>query len=56
MACQLVEYARGAAPDDPDVAASYRQLYLTRRKAESSLMAKGIYADAAQRGGIRTGH
>ena len=56
MACQLVEYARGAAPDDPDVAASYRELYLTRRKAESSLMAKGIYADAAQRGGIRTGH
>ena len=49
LACQLIEYARGAAPDDSSVAAAYRDIYLGRRKAESSLMSKGIYADAARR-------
>jgi alkyl sulfatase BDS1-like metallo-beta-lactamase superfamily hydrolase len=50
LGCQLVEYAFAAAPDDRTVKAAVVQLYRTRRKHERSLMAKGIYDDAAARG------
>jgi alkyl sulfatase BDS1-like metallo-beta-lactamase superfamily hydrolase len=49
LACQLIEFALGAASDDGAVVSAYRDIYLARRKAESSLMAKGIFADAARR-------
>jgi alkyl sulfatase BDS1-like metallo-beta-lactamase superfamily hydrolase len=52
LACQLIEYARTAALDDGSVATAYRDIYLARRKAESSLMAKGIYADAARQANL----
>ena len=48
LACQLVEWASAAAPDDPDVHARRRRIYEQRRTAETSLMSKGIYAGAAR--------
>ena len=48
LACQLVEWASAAAPDDPDVHARRRRIYEQRRTAETSLMSKGIYASAAR--------
>ena len=47
LACQLVELAVQAAPDDRDAHHARYEIYLARRKAESSLMAKGIYGTAA---------
>jgi alkyl sulfatase BDS1-like metallo-beta-lactamase superfamily hydrolase len=47
LACQLVELAVQAAPDDRDAHRARYEIYLARRKAESSLMAKGIYGAAA---------
>jgi alkyl sulfatase BDS1-like metallo-beta-lactamase superfamily hydrolase len=47
LACQLVELAVQAAPDDRDAHKARYEIYLARRKAESSLMAKGIYGAAA---------
>ena len=46
MACQLIEYAAAAAPDDATVHTARAEIYAARRKAESSLMAKGIFAAA----------
>ncbi|HXH59268.1 alkyl sulfatase dimerization domain-containing protein [Iamia sp.] len=48
LACQLVEWAGDAAPDDRDIHAVRQQLYERRRTAETSLMAKGIFAAAAR--------
>ncbi len=48
LACQLVEWASAAAPDDPEIHAVRHRIYMQRRKAESSLMSKGIYAAAAR--------
>ncbi|MCB0969171.1 MAG: MBL fold metallo-hydrolase [Ilumatobacter sp.] len=48
LACHLADFAGWAAPDDPDVHAARAEIYLTRRKLESSLMSKGIFAAAAR--------
>jgi alkyl sulfatase BDS1-like metallo-beta-lactamase superfamily hydrolase len=48
LACHLVEWAARAAPDDGEIAALRSSVYARRAEAESSLMAKGIYTDAAR--------
>jgi len=48
LACHLADLAGWAAPDDPDVHAARAAIYLARRKAEPSLMSKGIFAAAAR--------
>jgi alkyl sulfatase BDS1-like metallo-beta-lactamase superfamily hydrolase len=47
IACHLVELAVQAAPSDPSVHATRAAVYEQRRKAESSLMAKGLFRAAA---------
>jgi len=47
LACELVEMAGHAAPNDPAVHAARAEVYQKRRDAELSLMAKGIFAAAA---------
>jgi alkyl sulfatase BDS1-like metallo-beta-lactamase superfamily hydrolase len=48
LACHLADFAGWAAPDDPDVHKGRAEIYETRRKTESSLMAKGIFRGAAR--------
>ncbi len=48
VACELVEMAALAAPDDLSVQAARARIYQARRKSESSLMAKGIYGSEAR--------
>ncbi len=48
LACHLVEFAAQAAPGDAGVHAARAAVYRARRKAELSLMAKGIYRSAAE--------
>lgn len=48
LACHLADFAGWAAPDDPEVHEARAAIYLTRRKHESSLMSKGIFAAAAR--------
>ncbi|MEQ8435973.1 MAG: alkyl sulfatase dimerization domain-containing protein [Ilumatobacter fluminis] len=48
LASHLADFAGWAAPDDPDVHAKRAEIYLRRRKVESSLMSKGIFAAAAR--------
>ncbi len=48
LACQLVELAAQAAPDSTEAHGARAEIYDQRRKAESSLMAKGIYGYAAR--------
>jgi alkyl sulfatase BDS1-like metallo-beta-lactamase superfamily hydrolase len=48
LACHLADLAGWAAPDDPGVHAARAVVYRVRRAAESSLMAKGIFAGAAR--------
>ena len=48
LASHLADFAGWAAPDDPDVHARRAEIYLRRRKVESSLMSKGIFAAAAR--------
>jgi alkyl sulfatase BDS1-like metallo-beta-lactamase superfamily hydrolase len=47
LAAQLAEWAAAAAPDDPDVSAARRAVYEARTAAEHSLMARGVFAWAA---------
>jgi alkyl sulfatase BDS1-like metallo-beta-lactamase superfamily hydrolase len=47
VACHLIEIAVQAAPDDRDAHAARADIYRRRRKAETSLMAKGIFGAAA---------
>ncbi|MGF1466439.1 MAG: alkyl sulfatase dimerization domain-containing protein [Sandaracinaceae bacterium] len=47
LACELVELAAQAAPEDPAVHAARAEVYRTRRDGELSLMAKGVFAEAA---------
>lgn len=47
LACQLVELAAAAAPDDGDVHRARATIYAARRDAELSLMAKGVFGAAA---------
>src|SRR6056297_180536 len=55
LACHLADFAGWAAPDDPEVHAKRAEIYLRRRKLESSLMAKGIFAGAARESDAVTG-
>lgn len=48
LACQLVEWAGRAAPEDPEVHRIRIAVYQQRRKAAPSLMAKGIYSSAVR--------
>jgi len=48
LACHLAEMAGLAAPEDHAVQTLRAEVYERRRKAESSLMAKGIYASAVR--------
>lgn len=48
LACHLADLAGWAAPDDPAVHGARAAIYLQRRKHESSLMSKGIFAAAAR--------
>ncbi|MEI6497603.1 MAG: alkyl sulfatase dimerization domain-containing protein [Actinomycetota bacterium] len=48
LACHFADMAGWAAPDDPTIHAGRAAVYLVRRKAEPSLMAKGIFAAAAR--------
>ena len=48
LACQLVEWAVAADPDDGAVHEARAEIYRRRRRAESSLMAKGIYGWASR--------
>jgi alkyl sulfatase BDS1-like metallo-beta-lactamase superfamily hydrolase len=48
LACHLVELAVQAAPDDGEAHEARAEVYARRRSAESSLMAKGIFAGAAR--------
>jgi alkyl sulfatase BDS1-like metallo-beta-lactamase superfamily hydrolase len=48
LACHLADLAGWAAPDDVGVHTSRALVYRARRAAESSLMAKGIFAGAAR--------
>lgn len=48
LACHLADLAGWAAPDDAGLHAQRALVYRARRQAESSLMAKGIFAGAAR--------
>ena len=48
LACHLVDLAGWAAPDDPGIHGVRAAVYRARRQAETSLMAKGIFAGAAR--------
>jgi alkyl sulfatase BDS1-like metallo-beta-lactamase superfamily hydrolase len=48
LACQLVELATQAEPESPALHATRAEVYEQRRKAELSLMARGIYGHAAR--------
>ncbi len=47
LACQLVEWAARADPENAEVHAARAAVYDQRRGAEQSLMARGIYGSAA---------
>ena len=49
LACQLVEWALRAAPGDAGVAGARRKIYRARSEAETSLMARAIFRDAAEK-------
>jgi glyoxylase-like metal-dependent hydrolase (beta-lactamase superfamily II) len=51
LACQLIEWAWQASPDDGAVNAARIEIYKRRAAAESSLMAKSIYLGAARESG-----
>ncbi|MFM8388873.1 MAG: alkyl sulfatase dimerization domain-containing protein, partial [Actinomycetota bacterium] len=48
LACHLADFAGWAVPDDPEVHGIRAEIYERRRKAELSLMAKGIFAAASK--------
>jgi alkyl sulfatase BDS1-like metallo-beta-lactamase superfamily hydrolase len=48
LACQLVELAAQAEPENPEVHGARAEIYAARRKSELSLMARGIYGHAAR--------
>ncbi|HEX3482093.1 MAG TPA: alkyl sulfatase dimerization domain-containing protein [Kofleriaceae bacterium] len=47
LACELIELAHQAAPDDAAIRAARGKLYAARAASERSLMARGIFATAA---------
>jgi alkyl sulfatase BDS1-like metallo-beta-lactamase superfamily hydrolase len=48
LACHLADFAGWAAPDDATIHGARAEIYLARRKAEPSLMSKGIFQAAAR--------
>ncbi len=48
LACHLADLAGWAAPDDPTIHSARAEVYIERRKAEPSLMSKGIFMAAAR--------
>jgi alkyl sulfatase BDS1-like metallo-beta-lactamase superfamily hydrolase len=48
LACHLADFAGWAAPDDPSIHTDRATIYEARRKAELSLMSKGIFKAAAR--------
>ena len=48
LACHLADFAGWAAPDNPEVHEVRSAIYEIRRKAETSLMAKGIFKGASR--------
>jgi alkyl sulfatase BDS1-like metallo-beta-lactamase superfamily hydrolase len=48
LACQLVEWAVQADPENPEAQSARATIYDQRHHAETSLMAKGIFAGAAR--------
>ncbi len=48
LACHLADLAGWAAPDDPAIHSVRAEVYIERRKAEPSLMSKGIFMAAAR--------
>ena len=48
LACHLIDFAGWAAPHDATIHAVRAEIYETRRKAELSLMSKGIFKAAAR--------
>jgi hypothetical protein len=47
LACQLIEWAAAADPDDGAVRGIRQEIYAARVEAERSLMARGVYSWAA---------
>ncbi len=56
VACHLIDMASDAVPDANDVHEVRASIYLDRRAAESSLMAKGIFESAANESRQAAGH
>lgn len=48
LACHLADFAGWAAPDEPTIHRDRAEIYETRRKSETSLMAKGIFKGASR--------
>ena len=48
LACELIELAARAAPDDRAIHAARAELYADRAGRERSVMARGIFAEAAE--------
>jgi glyoxylase-like metal-dependent hydrolase (beta-lactamase superfamily II) len=48
LACELIELAASAAPDDAAIAVARRELYAARAASERSLMARGIFTAASK--------
>jgi alkyl sulfatase BDS1-like metallo-beta-lactamase superfamily hydrolase len=55
VACHLIDAACLAAPDDPSAWSAAADIYAARRKRETSLMAKGIFGNAAAAAKQRAG-
>ena len=55
LACHLVELAAQAAPEDPSVHEVRADVYERRRRQETSLMTKGIFAAAVADSRTRAG-
>jgi alkyl sulfatase BDS1-like metallo-beta-lactamase superfamily hydrolase len=50
LACELIEMAARAAPEDPAIQAARKAIYKARAASERSLMARGVYTSAAAGG------
>ena len=55
LACHLIETAVQAAPEDKEAHGARADIYKRRRKQETSLMAKGIFGQAARDSAARRG-
>jgi len=55
LACQLVELAALADPEDSRIHTLRAAVYLERRRQETSLMAKGVYGAAARESQAKSG-